>query len=192
MGKLHDEGFTRISIAVGSTIYVIGIMMVSISTKYYSIFLAQGLTMGIGIGITFLPALSVLSHYWRRRRALATGIVVSGSSVGGVCFPIALNRLFGSVGFGWAVRITGFIILGCLLAANFLITTRLPGRRKMPANMQHGPLDFSESRDPIASEWNLRLTIMRLSRGHHYGRSVSGHTSRRLLHHSWNLLPLLL
>jgi hypothetical protein len=54
-----------------------------------------------------------------------------------------LNRLFQSVGFGWAVRIAGFIILACLIAANLLITTRLPGKKKLPAHMQHGDLDFS-------------------------------------------------
>ena len=37
-----------------------------------------------------------------------------------------LNRLFGSVGFGWAVRVAGFLIIGCLTIANFLVRSRLP------------------------------------------------------------------
>ena len=50
MGKLADDGYTKAMLAVGSVIYVVGIMMVSLADQYYSIFLSQGLTMGLGIG----------------------------------------------------------------------------------------------------------------------------------------------
>jgi hypothetical protein len=33
--------------------------------------------MGIGSGMVFLPSISVLSHYFRRRRAVVMGIVLS-------------------------------------------------------------------------------------------------------------------
>lgn len=39
-----------------------------------------------------------------------------------------LNRLFPEVGFQWAVRICGFVILFSLALANILIRTRLPPR----------------------------------------------------------------
>ena len=57
---------------------------------------------------------------------MAMGITVSGSSLGGICFPIMLKRLFDSVGFGWGVRAAAFLILGCLIIANFLVRSRLP------------------------------------------------------------------
>ena len=41
-----------------------------------------------------------------------------------------LNRLFGQVGFQWAVRICGFVILASLAAANVLIRPRLPPRAR--------------------------------------------------------------
>jgi hypothetical protein len=46
--------------------------------QYYQIFLAQGIGMGIGMGLLFLPAISVTSHYFRKRRAAAMGVVLSG------------------------------------------------------------------------------------------------------------------
>lgn len=48
--------------------------------------------MGLGLGLTFLPSLSVVGHHFRARRALAVGVAISGSSAGGIVFPIMLNR----------------------------------------------------------------------------------------------------
>jgi hypothetical protein len=47
-----------------------------------------------------------------------------------------LNNLFASIGYAQAVRASGYILLGCLIAANLLIKTRIPGRKKRPAHMQ--------------------------------------------------------
>lgn len=49
--------------------------------QYYQIILAQGIGMGIGMGLLFLPAISVTSHYFRRRRAAAMGVVLAGKSL---------------------------------------------------------------------------------------------------------------
>lgn len=46
--------------------------------RYYQTFLAQGVGMGLGMGLLFLPALTITSHYFRKRRSLAMGAVVSG------------------------------------------------------------------------------------------------------------------
>lgn len=41
-------------------------------------------------------------------------------------FPIILEQLIPVVGFGWAVRIVAFVIMGCLIIACLTIRTRLP------------------------------------------------------------------
>jgi len=44
-------------------------------------------------------------------------------------FPSMLNKLIYSVGFGWAIRIAGFIVVGCLISATLVIDARLPPRK---------------------------------------------------------------
>ncbi|RDB20144.1 Riboflavin transporter MCH5 [Hypsizygus marmoreus] len=125
-GKLVDMGYFRHAIFVGSVIFVFSVFMVSLAhhDQYYQIFLAQGPGMGIGAGFLYVPAMAIQAHHWQNRRALAMGIVISGSSIGGIIFPIMLNQLFkGSVGFEWGVRASGFLCLGLLLLANILMTT---------------------------------------------------------------------
>lgn len=134
-GKLFDEGYFHHCIGAGSLIYLFSIFMLSLAKphQYYQIFLAQGIGMGIGMGLLFLPAISVTSHYFRRRRAAAMGVVLAGSSLGAVIYSIMLNNLFnGSAGFAWGVRAAGFIDLVLLVTANLVMKTRLPSRRERP------------------------------------------------------------
>ena len=67
-----------------------------------------------------------MSHWFRRRRAMAIGVVLSGGAVGGIVFPIILQQLIPRVGFPWATRIIAFIIMLCFVVACLTIRTRLP------------------------------------------------------------------
>lgn len=74
----------------------------------------------------FTPALAVVGHWFQRRRAYAIGIVASGSALGGVIYPIMLQRLIPRIGFAWAVRVAGFLTLACLCVSCLTMRTRLP------------------------------------------------------------------
>jgi hypothetical protein len=89
-GPIFDAGYLRALVTVGAGTSVFGMMMTSISTKYWHFVLAQGITVGLGAGCLLLPAVAVMPAYFKTRRALATGIGASGSSLGtfynSVCF----------------------------------------------------------------------------------------------------------
>jgi MFS family permease len=126
--------------------------------QFYQIFLAQGVGIGIAMGLLFLPPIGLIAHYFRRRRAFAMGITVSGSSVGGIILPIMLNKLFQnpSVGFAWGVRACAFLIFGCLALACVMMTPRLPNRRQREAlGIVSPPLDFKG----IITDTALLITI---------------------------------
>lgn len=57
--------------------------MTSLCNEFWQTMLAQGFGVGIGTGLIFLPAISVVSQYFKKRRSLAMGIVTTGGSVGG-------------------------------------------------------------------------------------------------------------
>ncbi|KAI0057047.1 MFS general substrate transporter [Artomyces pyxidatus] len=146
-GKLLDMGYFRQTVFAGSCIYVFSLFMASIAhpDKYYQIFLSQGVGMGIGAGLLYIPAMAVQAHHWRTKRALAMGVVISGSSLGGIVFPIMLNHLFsGTVGFAWGVRASAFLVLGSLVAANLLMTPRasITGSKAPKPNIKSLLLDL--------------------------------------------------
>lgn len=109
---------------------VFSVMMTSLCKEYYQFILAQGLLGGISMGLTMAPGLSAIGQYFNKNRGAAMGVGVAGSSIGGVIFPIAISRMLAtpSLGFGWTLRICGFIILGPLLIAGVFVRARLPPR----------------------------------------------------------------
>lgn len=80
---------------IGGFLEVFGMMMTSISNKYYQVFLAQGICVGLGCGCLFTPSIAIISTYFSSKRALATGIAASGSSVGAQApyFPLYFPSL---------------------------------------------------------------------------------------------------
>ncbi|EPQ31805.1 uncharacterized protein PFL1_00004 [Pseudozyma flocculosa PF-1] len=131
VGRLYDAlGPKRLTLA-GTLLLCFGLMMTSLATRYYQLLLSQGIAVGLGAALLFYPALLSVPSYFLRLRGLAVGIVVAGAALGGVIWPIALQRMFldPSLGFGWTVRILGFIVLALGLVATALVTTRAPPRK---------------------------------------------------------------
>jgi MFS family permease len=102
--------------------------MTSLCEEYWQFMLAQGLLLGIGMGGLMFPAMGAIPQYFDKKRAAALGLAIAGSSVGGVIFPIALSKMLNSssLGFGWSVRILGFIMVPPLAFSCVVVKSRLP------------------------------------------------------------------
>ena len=105
-------GYLRQLISLGCFLLVFGMMMLSLATNYWEVFLAQGICVGLGAGLVYIPSLALVATQFTTKRPWAIGCASSGSSIGGIIFPIMLRRLQPTVGFGWAVRAIAFINLG--------------------------------------------------------------------------------
>lgn len=114
-GPLFDYGYLRTLVLLGSFLSVFGMMMTSLCTHYWQILLAQGLVVGLGNGMIFLSSIAILPMYFTTKRAMVQGIAASGSSLGGVIYPIVFRELQPRIGFGSATRVIAFIMLGTLI-----------------------------------------------------------------------------
>ncbi|RDB28171.1 Riboflavin transporter MCH5 [Hypsizygus marmoreus] len=126
VGRAFDAGYFHYMIVAGSAIQVTSMFMLSLARdgQYYQVFLAQALGMGLGQSLLFLPSLSIIGHHFKRRRAMATGIAVSGASVGGVIWPIMLNQLGQRTSFANGIRVTAGLTGVLLLTAKFIMKTK--------------------------------------------------------------------
>ena len=125
VGKVFDDYGPRYLLSIGGFLHVFGLMMTSISKKYYQFLLGQAICSAIGASMIFYPAFTCVSTWFLKKRGAALGLVAAGSSLGGVILPIMVVKLIPEVGFGWAMRICAFLILALMIFANLTVRSRI-------------------------------------------------------------------
>ncbi|KAJ5385406.1 hypothetical protein N7517_003317 [Penicillium concentricum] len=116
-GAMLDIFGPTLMVYVGSFGCVFALMMTSLCEEFYQFLLAQGVVLGISMGLVTWPILALVGQHIKVKRAAAMGIVLAGSSLGGVIWPIAIDKLINApnIGFPWTMRIVGFIMIPCLI-----------------------------------------------------------------------------
>ena len=85
--------------------------------------------MGIGSSLLITPSMGCVAHWFMKRRGLASGIAFIGGGFGGVLFPLMIQSLLPKIGWGWSIRVLGFVILVlCAISAAFC-RSRIPPRK---------------------------------------------------------------
>lgn len=131
-GRATDAGLFRRVYILGVFLSLLGIFMTSLCTQYWQLFLAQGVCTGLGNGLMFCPTVALVATYFSKNRALAIGLTASGSATGGLIYPSMVRQLLPQVGFGWTIRVLGFVSLATSAVTIALFKVRLPPRPSGP------------------------------------------------------------
>lgn len=123
-GPIFDYKGARMLLLVATLFIFGGLMGAASSTKVYH-FILSFICLGIGNGVGLTPVIGVLNHWFLKKRGFVTGLVTSGGSVGGLCFPLLLRFLFDKYGYVLALRILAFIGGACMLIALFTLKERV-------------------------------------------------------------------
>ncbi|KAJ4154777.1 hypothetical protein LMH87_000055 [Akanthomyces muscarius] len=128
-GRLFDAGYFKPMLVVGALLQLVGIFTASVATTYWQLFLSQGLCTGLGCGTIFAPMVANTSTYFAKRRTLAISASACGGATGGIVFPLIARNLLHSIGFGWTMRIMGFVVLAVYAIVLVCVRTRLAPRK---------------------------------------------------------------
>ncbi|KAI9492498.1 major facilitator superfamily domain-containing protein [Zychaea mexicana] len=120
---IQKIGF-RGTMLIGAFISPLGLILASFNTALWQLYLTQGLLVGIGGAFVFSPSLTLPPQWFTKNRALACGIAVSGSGIGGVAISPMTQSLIDSMGYRMALRILGAMNFGILLIATALARSR--------------------------------------------------------------------
>ncbi|OAG41707.1 hypothetical protein AYO21_04171 [Fonsecaea monophora] len=131
-GPLYDSGYFRELITIGAILVPLGFMMTSLAKEYWQTMLAQAFCVGVGNGCVFVPSVAILPQYFSSRKALANGLAASGSSLGGLIYPIVFRRMQQEVGFAWATRTIGFISLVTVWFSVLVMKPRVLPKQRRP------------------------------------------------------------
>ncbi|KAF2004769.1 monocarboxylate permease-like protein [Amniculicola lignicola CBS 123094] len=141
-GKIFDSYGPRPLLLGGTLLHVVGLVCVSFSRTYAALFLSQSVCSAMGSAAIMWAGNNAVGTWFKRRRALALGIVSSGSSVGALIGTAVIPTLFRSIGFAWTMRSVAITYLILMIVANLTVTSKVV----------HKPtrLDMSEFIQPLA------------------------------------------
>ncbi|KAL1965469.1 hypothetical protein VTN77DRAFT_5725 [Rasamsonia byssochlamydoides] len=137
---------------------VFSMMMTSLCKEFWQFILAQGILLGLSMTLLVCPAVALIGQYFRKQRAAAVGVTIAGSSIGGVLWPIIVHELLQkpNIGFGWTMRISGFIMLVILVVS--CIIARPASKPDSPASSSP---DAENQHSKPAANRKLDLSIVK-------------------------------
>lgn len=133
----------RYVIWLGAAIFLLASMLASVSAHLWQFQLTQGLLLGVGICITYMPAVSIPPTWFDRRRGLAMGIVLAGTGIGGVFWAPVLRALISKAGFRNTLRISGAICSTFMAMAGLVL--EWPPSRKAALAVENASLSRTAS-----------------------------------------------
>lgn len=125
-GKLFDSGYFYVLEFTGIAVTIVCFTLIGECTQYYQLLLAQGVGLGLGMGILFGPVLACMGTYFKKNRTLAMAIAPCGAGVGGTVIPIITNNLLYNIGFKWTIRALALVELVLFFIIAALMRDRIP------------------------------------------------------------------
>lgn len=147
----------RAVVTVGAVLFAAGGLLASVSEKLWQFELSQGVLLGLGTCLAYMPAVTVAPTWFDARRGLAMGIVLSGTGVGGLCWAPALRALNDGIGFRNSLRVSSAISFSLTLASASILTWDPVTRRRLEVENQHSSTTRNILRVPLI-DWRVAKT----------------------------------
>jgi MFS transporter, OFA family, oxalate/formate antiporter len=120
-GPLADRWGARLLCTLGMALIGVGLCAASLARTLGQVYVAYGLGVGLGVGCSYVPALSAVQRWFVRRRGFASGLAVSGIGVGTLVMPPLASFCIGALGWRHAYLVLGLIAAVAGVGAALLI-----------------------------------------------------------------------
>lgn len=97
------------------------LLCASFASKVWHLFLTQGVLLGFGLGLLFIPTAAVVPQWFTTKRSLASGISLAGAAFGGTVYSLAAGAMIENMNLHWALRILAILAFVVNTSMIFLI-----------------------------------------------------------------------
>lgn len=139
-GRFADMVGYRVSAVLGAAIMGLGLIGASFAKSLSTLYICQGVVLGVGSSLVYLPAVSCPAHWFERYRSIAIGVVVCGSGFGGLVLGPLTQYLITAVGVEWTLRIQGMLCLFGIGGSGMMLKPRV---KRIPGQYKRVPMDFT-------------------------------------------------
>lgn len=155
---LTERYGSRKVVLAGSLVSASGLLASSFVTSIASLCLTYGVIWGLGTSLCLFPSIVILTKYFRRRLALASGTALAGAAIGGLVYGPSIEALTSKYGI-----VISFQILAGLQSLMFLSALLFrPREEECPHSKRQSKLDCSVFRNRGYVIWVAALCTFML------------------------------
>ncbi|MBI3329168.1 MAG: MFS transporter [Nitrospinae bacterium] len=157
-GRLFDRYGPRRLFPLGAICTGLGLITSAQIHTPWQLSLTWGLLVAQGFNLAgFAPHLALVALWFSRQRGMASGLVLSGASVGGLVMVPSAQYLVDTYGWRPAYTLMGVLVMACLVPLNALWQLHRPAdiglhpdgaEVRLTARLWHPPA-------PLAASWTL-------------------------------------
>ncbi|XP_059414757.1 monocarboxylate transporter 6-like [Carassius carassius] len=103
----------RTTIIIGGILSGLGMAASSFAQTLVELYITAGIITGMGFSLSFQPSITMVGHYFVRRRAFANALSSTGTALGMSIQPLLANYLLSSFGWRGSFLVLGGILLNC-------------------------------------------------------------------------------
>ena len=147
-GRLNDQFGPRWVIAGAGSCAGAGLMLMSIMTEPWQLFLFYGFMFGIGMSTHDVVTLSTIAKWFPNKRGFMSAVIKVGTASGQVCIPPIAGILI--IGIGWrpSLIVIGVTAIFFLLIASWLIGQKIDQDHfESTENSSENGLTFAQARN---------------------------------------------
>ncbi len=144
-GFLVKRFSLRSLMITGCVILGLGLLLHSQATGPAAVYAAR-ILMGISLGfVGVMPNVVLVSNWFRRLRGTALGIVLTGTSIGGVLVPLIATPLLLSYGWRSSMLLVSLLVWLVLLPAVIIFVKNTPGDKGLTADGEFRAPEIAET-----------------------------------------------
>ncbi|XP_020309911.1 monocarboxylate transporter 6 [Oncorhynchus kisutch] len=135
----------RTTVMVGGVLSGLGMAASSFTHTITELYVTAGVITGLGFCFSFQPAVTILGHYFVRRRAFANAMSSTGTALGLCTLPLLGNYLHTELGWRGSFLVLGAVLLNCCVCGAVMRPLWSHRHCGQPL-MNHGPLQPEEEK----------------------------------------------
>lgn len=125
------------TMSIAVVLHTAGYLLASFATKLWHLYVCQGLLVGSAFSFIFVPASTIVPNWFLKKRALASGVMCTGTGLGGVFYSLTINAMIQQTGNQrWSLRFvaitTAFLMI---IAITFIKRFNPPPRPHITAKL---------------------------------------------------------
>ncbi|KAI9501520.1 hypothetical protein GGI25_002061 [Coemansia spiralis] len=110
-GILIERFRPQLIILIGAVATGTSLLIASACNSPIPLIFTQGILFGASGSLLLIPSMSLPGQWMQKHRALAIGVCAAGGSLGGLWMSFATKAIVSKLGWQWALRINGIMVV---------------------------------------------------------------------------------